>query len=274
MSSDSMSLHEAAERLGVHYMTVYRYVRLGLLPATKVGGSWSVLEVDLAAFTAPAQQPSSRGQAPWSERLESRMLAGDLAGSWSVVEAAMASGCTPPRVYTDLVVPALVSIGQKWADAEIGIDEEHQASAIATRIVGRMGSLFARRGRTKGSVVLAMPSGDRHGLALAMLADVLRGEGYAVVDLGADIPARSIVDAAHKVPDLHAVCISVVYREALESAAETIGLLKSEIGSDLFVVIGGGAVASDEHARELGADKRAASLTDVPELVQEWAASA
>jgi len=35
MSSGDLTLHEAAELLGVHYMTAYRYVRLGLLPAVK-----------------------------------------------------------------------------------------------------------------------------------------------------------------------------------------------------------------------------------------------
>ncbi|MDA8269090.1 MAG: helix-turn-helix domain-containing protein [Actinomycetota bacterium] len=41
--SDVIGLQQAADRLGVHYMTVYRYVRTGRLPATKVGGSggWS-----------------------------------------------------------------------------------------------------------------------------------------------------------------------------------------------------------------------------------------
>ena len=37
-----LSLHEAADLLGVHYMTIYRRVRLGILPARKIGGTWMV----------------------------------------------------------------------------------------------------------------------------------------------------------------------------------------------------------------------------------------
>jgi len=35
-----LSLRDAADQLGVHYMTAYRYLRLGTLPAKKVGGVW------------------------------------------------------------------------------------------------------------------------------------------------------------------------------------------------------------------------------------------
>ena len=36
---ETLGLRECAERLGVHYMTAYRYVRTGMLPATKVGAA-------------------------------------------------------------------------------------------------------------------------------------------------------------------------------------------------------------------------------------------
>ena len=42
MADDVLTLHEAAEELGVHYMSAYRYVRLGLLDAAKRGGVWKV----------------------------------------------------------------------------------------------------------------------------------------------------------------------------------------------------------------------------------------
>ena len=149
-----VTLHEAAERLGVHYMTVYRRVRLGMLPAHKVGGSWRIDPTDLAAAqsagartSAPASGTSVRSAtaskprrwAPWAERLGQRMLAGDRAGSWQVVEAAMASGVEPQDVYVDILGPALHRIGASWERGEIGIDQEHLASGVATSIVGRLG---------------------------------------------------------------------------------------------------------------------------------------
>ena len=52
MADDVLTLHEAAEELGVHYMSAYRYVRLGLLDATKRGGVWKVERSSIAAFRA------------------------------------------------------------------------------------------------------------------------------------------------------------------------------------------------------------------------------
>jgi len=52
-----ITLHEAAEMLDVHYMTAYRYVRLGLLPAHKAAGTWRVLLHDLRAFQGQSHQP-------------------------------------------------------------------------------------------------------------------------------------------------------------------------------------------------------------------------
>ena len=46
----TLSLRECAERLGVHYMTAYRYVRTGMLAAVKQGTEWRVASEDLESF--------------------------------------------------------------------------------------------------------------------------------------------------------------------------------------------------------------------------------
>ena len=88
-ASPAVTLHEAAEMLGVHYMTAYRYVRLGLLAASKSGGVWQVEVADLAEFKAggPSSPQPARGsqrRAPWADRLEARLIAGDAHGAWQI----------------------------------------------------------------------------------------------------------------------------------------------------------------------------------------------
>ena len=58
MTDAVLTLQEVADELGVHYMTAYRYVKLGLLYAEKRGGSWMITTDDLAAF-----QSRTRGDA-------------------------------------------------------------------------------------------------------------------------------------------------------------------------------------------------------------------
>ena len=49
-TAELLNLNEVAEKLDVHYMTAYRYVRLGMLPATQQGRSWVVRSDDLDSF--------------------------------------------------------------------------------------------------------------------------------------------------------------------------------------------------------------------------------
>ena len=273
-SQPTISLQEGADHLGVHYMTIYRYVRLGLLPAHKEGGTWRVNVGDLDSFQHDSEAPAAkRGEAPWDERLESRMIAGDVSGAWSVVEAALAAGAEPTDIYVKVLAPALATIGEKWRNGEVDVAEEHLASAVASRIIGRMGPRFARRGRPKGTVVTAMPPGERHGFGLSMLSDVLRGAGYSVLDLGPDTPIPSLIVALTRLEgELSAVCISVVFDELLDVTGEMVLAVKEEVGSRIPVLVGGRGVESSGVAAALGADGFARDPDEAVELIDSWTA--
>ena len=100
-------------------------------------------------------------------------------------------GSDPPGVLTDLVVPALRSIGDGWAAGELSVADEHRATAVAFRVVGRLGLQFGRRGKRRGKVALAAPAGDLHTLPVAIAADLLRWRGFETVELGANSPAEA-----------------------------------------------------------------------------------
>ncbi|MFZ8998684.1 MAG: cobalamin-dependent protein [Ilumatobacteraceae bacterium] len=270
MSEQVLSLHEAAEQLGVHYMTAYRYVRLGQLDAVKVGGAWQVTSSTLAAFRDERgdQMPARLRSVSWSERLEARLLVGDASGAWGVLESAHASGSSIDEVYLEVLSPALQSIGARWAGGEIDIAIEHRATGIASRLIGRLGSRCVRRGRSRGSIVVGSPSGERHALVVAILADLLRLEGWEVSDLGADTPAASFLLTAQSLDDLSAVGISVTNPDSLASAAETCALLR-DAGLSVPVFVGGQAVRDDAHARSLGADGFAADAASMIRLLQD-----
>jgi excisionase family DNA binding protein len=267
---EQMTLHEAADLLGVHYMTAYRYVRLGQLPAAKVSGTWRVQRADVEAVRDPESPPQvqPRKRVPWSERLEQRLIAGDGSGAWGVVEAAMAAGSELHEIYLDVLSPAMASIGQRWARGEIDISVEHRASGIAMRIIGRMGPRFNRRGRSKGTVIVGAPAGERHNLPVAMVADLVRQGGWEVSDLGVDTPAGSFVHAAGDTDDLVAVGISVTTPECLDAAVEALAGLRTAFGPDLLLFVGGRAVADMDHAKTLGANGWAADGVGLVALLE------
>ena len=258
-----LTLQEAAQLLGVHYMTAYRYVRLGMLPAEKVAGTWRVTPaaVEQVRETAKAGSaevvPAARRRAPWADRLECRLVSGDARGSWAVVEAALAAGAELDEVYLTIIAPAMRAIGDRWEAGELDVAVEHRATGIVFRIVGRLGHRFVRRGRSRGAVVVGAPAGERHALPVALLTDLLRGAGWEVSDLGADVPTSSFVDAAGEVGALAAVGVSVTTPGCLVAGAEAIAALRATAG-DVPILVGGQAVRDERHASALGADGWAA----------------
>ena len=266
-----MTLQEAADQLGVHYMTVYRYVRLGRLPATKKGGTWEVESADLESLRRGHDRSvQPRKDADWQKRLESRLLQGDEAGSWGVLEAALAAGAGPAQVYSEILGPAMASVGQKWHDGEISIADEHLATAIVMRLIGRMGPRFARKGRSKGTVVVTTPPGERHTIPSLMLSDFLRGAGFEVLDLGADVPVDALGGIVERIDGLVAVCVSSTRFKAEAAVRRTIKAVR-KTAPDVPVFAGGGSIPDAATAAALGADGWADSGPGAVELVLKTA---
>ncbi len=262
--SSTMTLQEAADRLGVHYMTAYRYVRLGKLEARKEGGTWVIEEADLDALRA-LPEPAT-GDIAWDERLERLLVSGDESAAWATVESALASGHDAAFVYQAMIGPAMNRIGARWEAGELDVADEHRASLIATRMAGRLSPHFNRRGRTRTTVIVTGAPNDHHSLSVMTLADLLRGAGYAVVALGGAVPAESL---ARTVSDHHPVAAVVMsagrprnetaIREAIDAARQA--------GAGL-IIAGGAAITDEATARDLGADAHARSLDEAVALIE------
>lgn len=243
-SDSRISLNEAADRLGLHYMTVYRYVRTGRLYATKAQGQWWVETSDVDELQAPvvdghhADGDLSPARANLVEPFTTRLLAGDAGGCWSIITDALASGASPADVHLLLLQPALVTIGQRWADDLIPISAEHRATATALRLLGRLGPLFVHPGRRRGTVVLAMVAGDHHSMPSAMLADLLTDEHLDVIDLGANTPSEAIIETAKRSGDLRAIGVAATVDSLAPVLVETARELRSAL-PDAHLVAGG-----------------------------------
>lgn len=246
----TVTLQEASERLGVHYMTAYRYVRTGRLSADKVGGQWHVLLEDLAAVQPGRTTDSRKTVLPG--QITKRLLAGDENGTFQALEAAMAAGADVDVVYLDVLTPALREVGQLWHDGKISIADEHLATAVAMRVVARLGSRIAGRpGRNRGTIVLATVANDHHFLPTAILRDLLRHRSFDVADLGGNTPAESIVDRVSNTTDLVAVGLSASTADVGEAAADTITQIRARMPK-IPIVVGGGAWSNADEIAALG----------------------
>jgi len=252
-----LTLQDAADRLGVHYMTVYRYVRLGVLPASRLGRSWVVQGEDLAAFVAEREggaepEDAGRRSVDWAARLQQRLLAGDRLGAKNVVDAALAAGAEPDEVCLDVIAPAMRGIGECWADGRCDVAHEHRATVIAGQVLSLLDSRFSRRGVRRGVVVVGCAPGERHALPARLLAGVVRRAGWEVEDLGADVPARSLALAAQEADRLVAVAVSSTTPGNEGAVVEAVTAVRGRV--DVPVLVGGAAVPDEGAARGLGAD--------------------
>ena len=107
-------------------------------------------------------------------------------------------GCSPTcgvtTVISEVIVPYLVDLGERWADGSATIAEEHFATSL---IRGRL--LGLARGWDGGSgprALLACPSGELHDLGLICFGIALRGHGWRITYLGADTPHSTLIEAA------------------------------------------------------------------------------
>lgn len=267
-----ISLSSAAERLGVHYMTAYRYVRTGALPAEQRRGHWYIGEAALAEFQAgrtrgaarPGRPPSS-GPAKTTTStspqqalaLADRLVSGDQGGAWDLVRDAIESGAGLGEINARLLTPALCRVGSQWEVGDISVGSEHRATVTAMRLIERTGRHFVRRGRKVGTVLVSAAPGDRHALPSAILADLLRSNGMEVVDLGADTPGCEIAKMAADQDRLIGVGIcatGTLSRGGERSLRDAVRRTKEATGRP--VLIGGSGLADESVATNMKADHR------------------
>ncbi len=239
MPDDRLDLQGAADELGVHYQTAYRWVRTGKLPAQLVSGRYTVDRGDIVAMAAqravpraPAP-PSAKRMARTAERMHDALVNGDESSVRKLASGLVEEGAPVVDVIQEVLVPPLVRIGAAWHAGQLTIWAEHRASAMVERLLGELSP--NPRGRRRGTAMVAAVSGDLHSLPTSMAALALRGDNWSVEHLGANMPPDELVQfcAEH---DVDVAVLSSTNPDTAELAAETADWL-SDAG--IPVVLGG-----------------------------------
>jgi len=144
---------------------------------------------------APAEASSPAGSGIENARASLTHTLGrfDDVGANAVLDRLLADWGVA-TVISDVIVPYLVDLGERWADGSATIAEEHFATSL---IRGRL--LGLARGWDGGSgprALLACPSGELHDLGLICFGVALRGHGWRITYLGADTPQSTLIEAA------------------------------------------------------------------------------
>ena len=160
-------------------------------------------------------------------------------------------------VLTEVVIPYLRDLGERWAAGTATIAQEHFASSL---IRGRLSGLA--RGWERGGgplALLACAPGEHHDLPLLAFGLALRARGWRIAYLGADTPGESIADAASAL-DPALVMVSATGRARFRSAADELAAI-----ARARPVAVAGTGASESVAESIGAS----FVTDDPVAAAE-----
>jgi excisionase family DNA binding protein len=243
---DPLSLDQVASVVGVHYQTVYRWVRSGHLQATKIHGKYFVQQSDLVELQersskpAPPPPPSKARLKRHSAAMTKALLEGDETAAQQITRQLMSNGTTATAFISSVLVPPLVYLGQAWHDGELEIYVEHRASAMVERILGSLSP--NPRGRRRGTVVVAAPSGEHHSLPTSMATAALREDLWEVHHLGADTPSEQLLAFVdHHPVDLVVICTTSTQSVSSAYAAKT--ALESGPGIPTLIGAPGGSLS-------------------------------
>lgn len=186
------------------------------------------------------------------------------------IAAAMLEDMEPLELVDKYLIPALDLVGERYEKQEIFLPQLMNAAAASGAAFDEVRSRIEKTGGTgegKGPIVLATVEGDIHDIGKNIVRTVLENYGYKVIDLGRDVRAESVVEAA-KAHQAKIVGLSALMTTTVPSMEKTIRLLR-EAGVEAPVAVGG-AVLTPEYAREIGADhyaKDAKQMADIAKAI-------
>jgi methanogenic corrinoid protein MtbC1 len=191
-----------------------------------------------------------------AEKLQEALLlalrAGDQTAAHGIVDRASALGWSPDELRCDLITPTLHEVGRRWEIGELGVAEEHLASAICEWLLA---AIAGRTPRTVGPddrrAVVGCPGGELHALGAMIVANVLAERGWRVLYLGAATPPDAwgpIVRARR----MDAAVISTTTAAAVAQVPETLRAIR-EARRETVTVVGGQAFTSRRIGRGVGA---------------------
>jgi methanogenic corrinoid protein MtbC1 len=192
--------------------------------------------------------PSAAALLELEEAYLTAALSGHENAAVAIIEKAGTDGIGWETLYLRVFRPVLERIGDLWAHHGLPVATEHAATAITLRMMHRL--QIARdphpvlrnkelhRGRYR-ALVACVP-GEQHMVGARMVADFLEADCWEVVFLGADLPTRSLIEAAIlHLP--HAIFLSAATPERHEAVAESLAAVR-EWRSDrtLPLIVAGG----------------------------------
>jgi 5-methyltetrahydrofolate--homocysteine methyltransferase len=191
---------------------------------------------------------------PDLNRLNDAILNGDVNTAVAATREALAAGLPAVDIITGHMIPAMDEVGRRFECEDYFVPELLLSARAMKASMELLRPLLAEQGaRPAGRVVIGTVKGDLHDIGKNLVASMLEGGGFSVIDLGANVAPEKFVEAIRENnPEL--VCLSALLTVTMPSMKLTVDALRSAGLRDRVKVLVGGAPVTKHFADEIGAD--------------------
>jgi 5-methyltetrahydrofolate--homocysteine methyltransferase len=188
------------------------------------------------------------------ESIYEAILNGDAKKTSAEVQAALDENLKPESILYEACIPAMGEVGRLFEQGEKFVPEMLiSARAMQTAVNLLKPHLSQESVRKVGKVVIGTVSGDLHDVGKNLVAMMLEGAGFEVIDLGTDVSPQQFV-AAVQTNEPELIGMSALLTTTMTSIGATIEALQEAGLRERVKVLIGGAPVTQDFATKVGAD--------------------
>jgi 5-methyltetrahydrofolate--homocysteine methyltransferase len=196
--------------------------------------------------------------------LADAVIKGDQNAAMEITKAALAEGTAAKSVLDDGLIAGMDVIGARFKKNEVYIPEVLIAARAMKMAMEILEPELAKAGvEPVGKFLIGTVQGDLHDIGKNLVAMMLKGAGFEVIDLGVDVGAEKFVEQV-KSAGVHVVGMSALLTTTMPGMEKTLKALRdADVAAKIIV---GGAPVTQDYADKIGADgyaPDAASAVDV-----------
>lgn len=189
-----------------------------------------------------------------NSELYDAVLNGDFKKARAATEAAVATGADPMTLISGTMVSAMDEVGRLFESEEYFVPELLLSGRAMKSAMEVLRPLLVTSGQKLSTrIIIGTVKGDLHDIGKNIVASMLEGGGFEVIDLGIDVPPEKFVAAVQEIQP-HFVCMSALLTVTMPAMKTTIEALQSAGLRNNIKVLVGGAPVTAQYAKEIGAD--------------------
>jgi 5-methyltetrahydrofolate--homocysteine methyltransferase len=188
------------------------------------------------------------------EAIQASVREGDQRSAVAFVREALDAGLPAQRILADGLIPGMQQLGLRFRDGQAFLPEILVSSrAMSHGLEELRPHLEGGAAEQRGTVVLGTVEGDLHDIGKKLVAMLLSGNGFAVVDLGVDVAPEAFITAARE-NDADIVALSALLTTTTPQFSRIIAAFMDAGLRESVMVMVGGAPVTAELAADVGAD--------------------